>query len=65
MTTTTAGGRWYRQPIVWLGAVIFFASLAGCISMIVLGARYGDESLPVNSEQLLKMPATRSADRAR
>lgn len=65
MTTASAGGHWYRQPILWLGAAIFFASLAGCIGMIVLGARYGDEALPVTSERLLKMPAAHSADRAR
>lgn len=65
MATATAGGRWYRQPILWLGAAIFFASLAGCISMVVLGARYADEPLPVTSERLLKIPATHSADRIR
>ncbi len=34
---------WYRQPILWLGAAIFGASLAGCVWMIVLGARHADE----------------------
>ena len=48
--------QWYRQPVVWLAAAIFFASLAGCIHLIVLGSRYADETLPVAGEQLLKMP---------
>lgn len=63
--STAADGRWYRQPILWLAAAIFFASLAACIHMVVLGLRYADEPLPVNGERLLKMPTTRSADRDR
>lgn len=62
MTTNAAGGRWYRQPILWLGIAILLASLAGCIGMIVLGAKYAEEPLPVEGERLLKMPATHSAD---
>ncbi|MBM0108172.1 hypothetical protein JM946_25855 [Steroidobacter sp. S1-65] len=64
MSKVTAGGDWYRQPILWLGAAILFASLTGCISMVVLGTRYGDESLPITSERLLKMPAARSTGSA-
>lgn len=52
-------GAWYRQPILWLGALIFAASVAGCVLMIVLGARYADESVPVDSTTLLKMPLER------
>lgn len=33
---------WYRQPVLWLGVAIFVASLAGCVWMIVLGARHAD-----------------------
>ncbi|RDI97375.1 hypothetical protein DVT68_16600 [Dyella solisilvae] len=39
------GSPWYRQPILWLGVAIFAASLAGCVWMIVLGARYADKPL--------------------
>lgn len=63
MSVPHEGGRWYRQPILWLGAAIFFASLAGCISMVVLGSRHADEPVPVHSEQLFKMPTTHSSDR--
>lgn len=67
---TTAGAtaspgtdeRWYRLPVVWLGAAIFFASIAGCISMVILASRYPDEPLPVHSEKLLRMPAERTPE---
>jgi len=26
---------WYRPPVIWLGAAIVLASLAGCIALIV------------------------------
>jgi hypothetical protein len=50
-------GAWYRQPVLWLGAAIFAASLAGCVWTIVLGARHAD--VPVQAVQpytLLDMP---------
>lgn len=34
--------RWYRQPVLWLGAVVFVASLAGCVWIIAMGARHAD-----------------------
>lgn len=36
---------WYRQPVLWLGIAVFLASLAGCVWMIVLGARHADTPL--------------------
>ncbi|MDW2981582.1 MAG: hypothetical protein WBG81_03355 [Rhodanobacter sp.] len=36
---------WYRQPVLWLGAFIFVASLAGCVWIIVLGANHADTPL--------------------
>ena len=56
------GERWYRLPIVWLGATIFFASIAACIGMIVLASSYPDEPMPVGSDQLLKMPTARAPE---
>jgi hypothetical protein len=48
---------WYRQSIVWLGATILAASLAGCIWMIVLGANYDDAPLDnAPTHTLLNMP---------
>jgi hypothetical protein len=37
---TDSGERWYRAPVAWLGAAILFASLFGCIALIV-AARAG------------------------
>lgn len=36
---------WFRQPVLWLGVAVFLASLAGCVWMIVLGARHADTPL--------------------
>lgn len=33
---------WYRQPVVWLGAALFVASLAGCVWIIVVAAHHPD-----------------------
>lgn len=53
MPKSNPSGRWHRQPILWLGFAILLASLAGCITMIVLGARYADEPLPGQNERFL------------
>ncbi|TCI10051.1 hypothetical protein EZM97_14040 [Dyella soli] len=39
----SAAAVWYQQPILWLGAAIFGASLVGCGWMIVLGERHADQ----------------------
>lgn len=35
-------GRWYVQPVVWLGILILLASVAGCLAMIWLGIQSED-----------------------
>lgn len=52
-------GEWYRQPILWLGAVLLAASLGGCVMMIVLGARHADEPLPIAGGKAFKVPVAR------
>ena len=32
---SNANEPWYRPPVIWLGAAIVLASLAGCIALIV------------------------------
>ncbi len=49
-------GTWYRQPVLWLGALIFVASLVGCVWMIVLGAHHADEPLSDTGATILGMP---------
>lgn len=59
-----AAERWYEMKLLWLGIAIFVASLAGCIGMVVIAARYPDEPLPVRSENLLKMPTAHTFENA-
>ena len=42
--------RWFRQPLVWLGALIFLASLLGCIATIVVAWRHADVPIAVERE---------------
>lgn len=42
---TRTASAWYRQPVLWLGVLIFVGSLAGCVWMIVLGANHADTPL--------------------
>ena len=49
----------WRQPVVWLGAAIFLASLIGCIVMIVLASRHDDPALDTGGEYLMKVPVER------
>lgn len=41
-------GSWYTQPVVWLGIALFAASIAGCLWLIVVSARYDDQPLPID-----------------
>lgn len=56
-----AADRWYRIPVVWLGAGILLATFAGCIAMIIVASRYPDHPLPIEPS-LLKMPESRPTD---
>lgn len=47
---------WYRVPVLWLGALIFGASVAGCVMMILLGSQHADEPVAETGPTLLKMP---------
>jgi hypothetical protein len=60
-TDNTTHSTWYQQPVVWLGALIFIASLAGCVWMIVLGARYADEPVATNGATVFKVPTNQPA----
>jgi len=57
-------GAWHRQPIVWLGAAVLAASLAGCVWLIVVAERYADPPLQVEGLQILKMPLARPPPKA-
>lgn len=51
-------GPW-RQPVVWLCATLFAASLAGCVLMIVLAMRHPDPSPSAGGDVIMKMPVKR------
>lgn len=47
---------WYRLPVVWLGVLVFAASLAGCVWIIVVSVQYRDEALPVSPHAVMGVP---------
>jgi hypothetical protein len=49
----------WRQPVVWLGAAIFLASLIGCVVTIVLASRHHDPTLGQEVQYLMKVPVER------
>jgi len=54
-----SGDAWWRQPVLWLGAAILLASLAGCIVMLMLAARHADAPLPQAGREILRVPVAR------
>jgi len=51
-----AASAWYRQPVLWLGAFVFVASLAGCVWLIVVSVRYADTPLTTGTHAVLGVP---------
>ena len=60
-----ARNAWCRAPIVWFGAAILFASIAGCALLIMLALRYPDPPIPLDREPLMKVPESRDAEPSR
>ncbi len=52
---------WYRQPILWLGAVITVAILGGCIATVVIAVRQPDARLDGPARGILGMPTDQPA----
>lgn len=46
--------------LVGLGAAILFASLAGCVWLIVLATRHADTDVAQHSARVLKVPLERA-----
>ncbi len=59
-TDSASPAAWYRQPVLWLGAFVLLASLAGCVWMIVLGAQYVDPPVATHGT-IFKVPLARPA----
>jgi hypothetical protein len=49
---------WYRQPVVWLGAMVFAASIAGCIWIITAGMRHADTPVATSQTSVLGVPSS-------
>ena len=59
--TSTDAGRWYRQPLVWFGGLVFAALLAGTAVTVIVATRVGDQSLPAGNVRVLATPIDRAA----
>lgn len=58
-------GAW-RQPVVWLALLIFVATLAACIAMIVLAVRITDPAdAHAAGQTIMKMPLERLPEASR
>jgi hypothetical protein len=54
-------GAWLRQPVLWLGAAIFVASLCACIVTIVLSMRHADAPVEIAADVgVMKVPLKRA-----
>jgi hypothetical protein len=49
----------WRQPVVWLAAAIFLASIIGCIVIIVLATGHDESPAGSATEYLMKVPINR------
>ncbi len=49
---------WYRQPVVWLGVLVFVASIAGCVWIIAAGMRHADPPVETSRANVFGVPAT-------
>lgn len=53
------GAKWFRQPVLWLAALIFVASLVGCLVTILLASRNADAPVPTTGGKVMRVPASR------
>jgi hypothetical protein len=61
MTAARGGTKWFRQPVLWLGALIFLASLVGCIATIVLAWRHADAPVETTGGSVMRVPTGHQA----
>jgi sugar phosphate permease len=60
---THDAGAWSRQPVVWLGAAILFASIVACIVTIVLAMRHADTPVETAGGAVFKVPLRNAHDK--
>ena len=56
VNTARGGARWFRQPVLWLGALIFLVSLVACLVTIVLAWRHADAPVETVGPRVMKVP---------
>ena len=56
MRGTRDPAAWHRQPVAWLAAAIFVATLAACIVTIVIALRHGDAPADTDAKQVRAIP---------
>jgi len=64
MSAQRDAGAWFRQPVVWLGALILAASILGCVVTIVLALRFPDAPVDTHGGHAMNVPLERSANAA-
>ena len=49
---------WYRQPVVWVGIVVFAVSIAGCVWIITVGMRHADTPVETTRTGVFGVPVS-------
>ena len=56
MSGTRDPAAWHRQPVAWLAAAIFVATLAGCIVTILIALKHADEPVDAGTARVMTIP---------
>ena len=56
MRNADPSAAWFRQPVVWLGALILAATIAACFATIVLAWLHPDDPLPTRTTEVMRVP---------
>ena len=56
MRGTRDPAAWHRQPVAWLAAAIFVATLVGCIATIVIALKHADAPVDIGAKQVMAIP---------
>ena len=62
VSTAHDGAKWFRQPVLWVGALIFLVSLLACVVTIVLASRHADVPVESSGARVLKVPIGHQGD---
>ena len=56
MSGTRDPAAWHRQPVAWLAAAIFVATLAGCIVTILIALKHADDPVDAGGARVMAIP---------